>query len=318
MKGAWAVCTPRNIATDGVWGGFSAAAYYFGRQLYKELNVPIGLIHSSYGGTPAEFWTSGKALQSNPALKPWAHGESACLYNGMIAPLTPFAIRGVIWYQGEANVSDAHRYRILFPGMIASWRAEWGQGDFPFGFVQIAPWPYSTMCKISPTCCPEMWESQLTTLKSTPNTGMVVTTDIVNDLKDIHPRNKQDVGRRLALWALAKVYGRNVVYSGPIYKSMVVEGKKIRVQFDHVGGGLIASGGKPLTDFTIAGPDQKFVPATAEIDGNSILVHSDEVTQPAAVRFAWRDEAKPNLANKEGLPASPFRTDAWKGATQGQ
>ena len=170
---------------------------------------------------PAEFWTSGKALQSNPALKPWARGESACLYNGMIAPLTPFAIRGVIWYQGEANVSDAHRYRILFPGMIASWRAEWGQGDFPFGFVQIAPWPYSTMCKISPTCCPEMWESQLTTLKSTPNTGMVVTTDIVNDLKR-HPPKEQTgrgppagpLGGRQGLWPQCRLFGSHLQVNG--------------------------------------------------------------------------------------------------------
>ena len=153
------------------------------------------------------------------------------------------------------------------------------------------------------------------TLKSSPNTGMAVTMDI-GDVKDIHPKNKQDVGKRLALWALAKVYGRDIVYSGPIYKSMAVEGNKIRLQFDHVGGGLMASDGKPLVDFTIAGADQKFVPATAEIDGNAIVVHSDQVAQPVAVRYAWHDDATPNLANKEGLPASPFRTDAWKGVTE--
>ena len=153
------------------------------------------------------------------------------------------------------------------------------------------------------------------TLEASPNTGMAVTMDI-GDVKDIHPKNKQEVGRRLALWALAKVYGRDIVYSGPIYKSMAVEGDKIRLQFDHVGGGLIASDGKPLSDFTIAGADQKFVPAVAEIDGNSIVVHSDQVAQPVAVRYAWRDDAQPNLANKEGLPASPFRTDTWKGVTE--
>ena len=230
----------------------------------------------------------------------------------MIAPLIPYAIRGAIWYQGESNIGRAYQYRTLFPAMIANWRADWGQGDFPFGFVQLAPYPLWTS---NPACCAELREAQLMTLKSMPNTGMAVTMDIGN-VKDIHPKNKQDVGRRLALWALAKVYGRELVYSGPIYKSMAVEGDKIRLQFDHVGGGLTASDGKPLVEFTIAGADQKFVPAVAQIDGNAIVVHSDQVAQPAAVRYAWRDEATPNLANKEGLPASPFRTDAWKGVTE--
>ena len=218
----------------------------------------------------------------------------------MIAPLIPYAIRGAIWYQGESNVGRAYQYRTLFPAMIANWRADWGQGDFPFGFVQIAPFRYEAG-QISPACCAELWEAQLMTLKSAPNTGMAVTMDI-GDVKDIHPKNKQEVGRRLALWALAKVYGRDIVYSGPIYKSMAVEGNKIRLQFDHVGGGLIASDGKPLTDFTIAGADQKFVPAVAEIDGNSIVVHSDQVAQPVAVRFAWRDDATPN-SGQQGRPA---------------
>ena len=153
------------------------------------------------------------------------------------------------------------------------------------------------------------------TLDAAPNTGMAVTTDI-GDLNDIHPKNKQEVGRRLALWALAKVYGRKLVYSGPIYKSMAVEGDKIRLQFDHRGGGLEARDGKPLSDFTIAGADQKFVPAVATTDGDTIVVHSDKVAKPVAVRFAWRDDATPNLCNKEGLPASPFRTDRWKGVTE--
>jgi sialate O-acetylesterase len=155
------------------------------------------------------------------------------------------------------------------------------------------------------------------TLQNVPNTGMAVTVDI-GDLVDIHPRNKQDVGRRLALWALAKVYGKDLVYSGPLYKSMVVAGKAIRVQFDHVGGGLISRDGKPLGEFTIAGADRKFVPATAEIDGDNVIVSSPEVAVPEAVRFAWREDALPNLSNKEGLPAPPFRTDAWPGVTEGK
>jgi sialate O-acetylesterase len=318
--GNWTPCDPASVAN------FSAAAYFFGRQLYKELNVPIGLIHTSWGGTPAEFWTSRKVLEANPALKSLAQGESSCLYNGMIAPLIPYAIRGAIWYQGEANVCGAYQYRTLFPAMIANWRADWGQGDFPFGFVQIAPFSYEDAWKANPVCCAELWEAQSMTLKSSPNTGMVVTVDIADaekihpkngDLSGIHPTNKQDVGRRLALWAMAKVYGKkDLVYSGPIYKSMAVEGNAIRLRFDHVGGGLIASDGKPLVDFIIAGEDQKFLPATATIDGDSIVVHANQVAQPVAVRFAWREDATPNLANKEGLPASPFRTDTWRGVTE--
>jgi sialate O-acetylesterase len=318
--GQWVECSPATVP------GFSAAAYFFGRQLHTELNVPVGLINTSWGGTPAQSWTSRKALESNPTLKPLAGGESSYLYNAMIAPLIPYAIRGAIWYQGEANVGGAYQYRTLFPAMIANWRADWGQGDFPFGFVQIAPFGgYSDDWGANPAACAELWEAQTMTLKSAPNTGMAVTVDIADvekihpknkDYSGIHPTNKQDVGRRLALWAMAKVYGHDRVYSGPIYKSMTVEGDKIRLQFDHVGGGLIASDGKPLSHFTVAGADQKFVPAIAVIDGNTIVVGSDQIAQPVAVRFAWRDDATPNFANKEGLPASPFRTDAWKGVTE--
>jgi sialate O-acetylesterase len=319
-SGQWVECSPATVP------GFSAAAYFFGRQLHTELNVPVGLINTSWGGTPAQFWTSRQTLEANPTLKPLAEGESSCLYNGMIAPLIPYAIRGAIWYQGEANVGGAYQYRTLFPAMIANWRADWGQGDFPFGFVQIAPFGgYSDDWGASPAACAELWEAQTMTLKSAPNTGMAVTVDIADvekihpknqDYSGIHPTNKQDVGRRLALWALAKVHGRDLVYSGPIYKSMTVEDDKIRLQFDHVGGGLIASDNKPLTHFTVAGSDQKFVPAVAVIDGNTIVVGSDQMMQPAAVRFAWRDDATPNFANQEGLPASPFRTDTWKGVTE--
>jgi sialate O-acetylesterase len=305
----WQVCTPQNIAANG-WGGFSAAAYFFGRHLHKELKVPIGLLDVSYGGSPAENWISRPAAEANPVLKPFAvHRGYAMLYNGMLAPLIPYAIRGAIWYQGESNVRGPIRYRTLFPAMIANWRADWGQGDFPFIFIQISPWHYTNI--VRPTDVPELRESQLMTLKASPNTGMVVTTDI-GDLQDIHPKNKQEVGRRLALWALANAYGKkDVVFSGPIYKSMVVESNKIRLAFDHVHGGLKASDGKPLSNFIIAGDDRKFVPATAEIVGDSLVIHSDQVAKPVAVRFAWSKDATPNLANNEGLPASPFRTDVW-------
>ncbi len=311
VKAAWTPCTSQSVAI-GSWNGFSAAAYYFGRSLHKELNVPIGLIDTSWGGTPAEFWTSRKTLETAPTLKTLAQGESSCLYNGMIAPIVPFAIRGAIWYQGEANLSRAYQYRTLLPAMIANWRADWAQGDFPFGVVQLAPFRYVGQ---NPANFAELCEAQLLTAQSTPNVGLAVTMDI-GDVKDIHPKNKQEVGRRLALWALAKTYGRDVVYSGPIYKSMTVEGDKIRLQFDHLGGGLAAADGKPLREFTVAGADEKFVPAEAAIDGASIVVHAAQVAKPVAVRYAWRDDASANLANKEGLPASPFRTDRWKGVTE--
>jgi len=305
-EGQWQQCAPETVA------GFSAVGFLFGRHLHYELDVPVGLIESAWGGTPAELWTRREVLESDPALKDLApHGSS--LYNGMIAPLIPYAIRGAIWYQGESNCSRAYQYRTLFPAMIKNWRDDWKQGDFPFGFVQLAPFRYG---RLDPACCAELWEAQLLTLKNSPNTGMAVTTDIGN-VGNIHPPNKQDVGRRLGLWARGTVYGeKDLVYSGPIYKSMNVEGEKIRLEFDHVGGGLAASDEKPLKDFTIAGEDERFVPATATIDGETIVVRADAVKNPVAVRFGWYDTAMPNLVNKEGLPASPFRTDTFKGVTQ--
>jgi sialate O-acetylesterase len=358
-QGSWAACTPETVP------GFSAVAYFFGRYLEKELDLPIGLVNTSWGGTPAEAWTSLDAQKDVPELAPtvtrwnqaisqydpeaarqryekavqaWkqaaakAKGEGkpaprrprapqdparsphrpANLYNGMIAPLIPLAIRGVIWYQGESNAGRAEQYETLFPDMIRNWRDKWGQGDFPFLFVQLAPYRYGNA---DPRNCAELREAQRLTLESVPNTGMAVTTDIGN-VKDIHPKNKQDVGKRLALWALAKTYGKDMVYSGPLYQSMAVEGDKIRVRFEHVGGGLVANGG-PLTDFTIAGKDGEFVPAEATIDGQTVVVHSDQVSAPVAVRFGWRDDAEPNLFNREGLPASPFRTDDFPLVTAG-
>ncbi len=304
--GSWSECSPATVKD------FSAVGFFFGRHLYKDLGVPIGLIRTAWGGTPAENWTKKEILESHDILKPLV-GRGSKLYNAMIHPLIPFAIRGAIWYQGESNCSRAFQYRTLFPAMIKNWRDDWGQGDFPFGFVQLAPFRYGRQ---DPACCAELWEAQVMTLKGLPNIGMAVTTDITT-LRNIHPPNKQDVGLRLGLWAMATVYGKkDLVYSGPIYKSMKVEGDKIRLEFDHTGGGLASSDGKPLIDFTIAGEDQKFEPATAAIDGKTIVVQSDKVNNPVAVRFGWYDTATPNLINKECLPASPFRTDSWKGVTE--
>ncbi|MFH1731851.1 MAG: sialate O-acetylesterase, partial [Planctomycetota bacterium] len=293
VNATWRVCSPQTIPA------FSAVLYYFGRRLHKDLDVPMGLINSSWGGSAIEPWTI-------------AGGKSGGMYNGMIAPLVPFAIRGAIWYQGEANAiyGNGFAYFDKTKALIEGWREAWGT-DFPFYFVQIAP------CSgwYGPGQLPALWEAQVASLKI-PKTGMAVTTDIVHDIGDVHPRNKRDVGKRLALWALAKTYGKkDLVYSGPLYESMKVEGNKVRLFFAHTGGGLKSRDGKPLSEFQIAGADDKFVPATATIDGKTVVVESDKVASPTQARFGWHKTANPNLVNKEGLPASPFRTNGWRGGT---
>jgi sialate O-acetylesterase len=228
----------------------------------------------------------------------------------MIHPLVPFRIRGAIWYQGESNRRRAYQYRKLFPTLIRFWRQVWDQGNFPFYFVQLAPYRYDDP---DGSDSAELREAQLMTL-SLPNTGMAVTMDIGNP-GDIHPKNKQDVGKRLALWALAKTYGKKgIVHSGPIYRSMKVKGDKIYLSFRHTGSGLMVKGDS-LTHFKVAGKDKIFVDARAVIEGNSIKVWSEGVPAPVAVRYAWTNAAEPNLFNKEGLPASSFRTDDWPGVT---
>lgn len=247
--------------------------------------------------------------QPQPPVNNWT---PTALFNAMVAPLIPYAIRGVIWYQGESNVGRAYQYRKLFPALIKSWRRNWGQGDFPFLFVQLANYLER---KPEPTesAWAELREAQLLTLKTVPKTGMAVAIDI-GEANDIHPRNKQDVGKRLALTALAVAYGKKIVYSGPIYRSMRIEGNKIRLFFDHVGSGLVAKGGE-LKGFAIAGKDRKFVWANAKIEGNTVVVWSEQVPEPVAVRYGWADNPDCNLYNKEGLPASPFRTDDFPGIT---
>lgn len=342
--GRWVECNPDSIAE------FSAVAYYFGRTLHQELKTPVGLINSSWGATTAEAWMPRDVLEKDfrPIIDrenvrraeyfrayekfekeyaDWLNRSAdrndvkapsepsivnkqtpSSLYNGMIHPLVNYAIKGVIWYQGEANSDRAYQYRALFPALISSWRKSWGQGDFPFYFVQIAPYKLKN---------PELREAQLMTYRSVSQTGMVVTTDI-GDPQNIHPANKQDVGKRLALWALAKAYGReDVVFSGPLYAGMEVEGKSVRIRFDFAEDGLVVRNGD-LKEFAIAGSDRKFVPAHAVIEGNSIVVSSPEVTEPEAVRYCWSDKAVGNLFNKAGLPASPFRTDDWPGETMGR
>jgi len=359
LDAQWRSCTPKNVSTGG-WmdAGFSAVAYFFGRQLHRELGVPIGLIDTSWGGTRIEPWTPPEGFVAVPELRdvvqhieeaepryekalrqaldayedwvtiarkgldkgkpvppqpewprhPLDHNaQPTGIYNAMVHPLVPFALRGAIWYQGESNKNDGSLYRAKMEALIRGWRKIWGLGDFPFYYVQLAPLDdYYGIHQL-----PILWEAQTAAL-SIPNTGMVVTTDIT-DLHDIHPRNKQDVGKRLALWALAKTYGKSdLVYSGPLYQSMDVEEGKIRLRFDHTGSGLAARDGKPLDWFEVAGADQRYVTAEAKIDGDTVLVWSEEVPEPVAVRFAWSRKATPNLMNKEGLPASPFRTERWE------
>ena len=298
---AWQECNP-NTTPD-----FSAVGYFFGMHLREALEVPIGLINSSVGGTPADAWTSRSALLANPELrdiveKPWT--RVSYLYNGMIAPLQPYAIKGAIWYQGESNAGRAYQYRTLFPAMIKCWRDEWGQGDFPFFFVQLAPFGSND----APSTWAELREAQLMTAQHDPKTGMAVITDI-GEQNNIHPLKKEPVGARLALAARAIAYGeKKLVYSGPVYKSMKVEGDKAILSFDWVGSGLMAKDGD-LKGFTIAGEDQKFVPATAQIQGDKVVVSGGGVGKPVAVRYGWSNCPEVNLFNKNGLPATPFRTD---------
>jgi sialate O-acetylesterase len=234
----------------------------------------------------------------------------------MIHPLVPFAIRGAIWYQGENNRSDGLIYEKKMEALIRGWRTVWQEGDFPFYYVQLAPYYYAYNREIPGGDAPDflrlplIWEAQADILKM-PNTGMAVITDIT-ELMDIHPRDKKDVGQRLALLARAKTYGeQGLVCSGPVFKSMAVENGKIRISFDSVGGGLVVGDGPGLKWFEIAGDDHLFYKATAEIDGPTVVVSSPRVAAPKAVRFGWHQMAVPNLFNKEGLPAGPFRTDRW-------
>ncbi len=250
-------------------------------------------------------------LQSLPP-RPWTPASlngpwtPTAIYNGMIAPLVNYTIRGAIWYQGESNRDRAFQYRTLFPAMISDWRAQWKQGDFPFYFVQIAPFAYLNDTGEAA----ELREAQFLTMRNLPNTGMAVTMDI-GAVFDIHPQDKKNVGLRLARWALNKTYGKiDVIPSGPIYAGMKIEGGSVRLSFEYASG-LMASDGKELANFTIAGDDRKFVPALARIDGDTILVSAAAVPNPVAVRFAWGPADFPNLANGAGLPASSFRTDDW-------
>lgn len=302
------------IAGPSTTPEFSGVGYFFGRELQKQLSVPVGLIASNYGGTAAEQWMSTESINSNADLKNMSKPQGAnMLYNAMIAPLAPYAIQGVIWYQGESNAGRAYQYQTLLPAMIANWRHTFGQGDFPFLIVQIAP--YEAIVKEpSDSIWAEIRDAQLHVSRAVPKTALIVTTD-VGDEKDIHPRRKEPVGMRLALAARALAYGKNIEHSGPAYDSMSVDGDKVTLRFKHAAAGLVAKDG-PLTGFTIAGDDKKFHTAEAKIVGDAVVVSSDKVSNPVAVRYGWAAYPVVNLWNKENLPASPFRTDSFPITTQ--
>ncbi|QVL33019.1 hypothetical protein KIH39_03630 [Telmatocola sphagniphila] len=362
----WVECNPKNTPR------FSGVAYYFGSKLQKELGVPVGLIHTSWGGTPAEAWTSKESLDAVPALKHYHENldkriaafdpekaeedykkamekyeadlakvkaenegkekkdqkpeprkpnkrqkpgqgpnDPSRLYNAMIHPLLPFPVAGAIWYQGESNAGRAYEYRTLMPTLISDWRKAWNS-DLPFFMVQLAPFT-KIVSKPGPSNWAELREAQLLTTKALPKVGIAVITD-VGDEVDIHPKKKQPVGERLAISALNIAYGKSVEPIGPEYKSFKIEGSKIVLSFDHLGGGLECKEDK-LMGFSICGDDHKFVDADAKIEGDHVVVWSDTVSKPVAVRYGWANYPVVNLWGKSGLPATPFRTDEFPETT---
>lgn len=326
LPAKWAACSPGTVK------GFSAVGYHFGKNLHKELDVPVGLVQSAWGATEIEPWTPIEGFRKVQSLQKYAAAVSAltkqskirnttpsAIYNGMIHPLRPMTMRGAIWYQGESNClkGDTDIYADKTKALVEGWREVFGQKDLSFYFVQIAPFTYKkTFLKknasLTTESLPRFWEAQTACLDTIPNCGMVVVTDITGNVGNIHPGNKRDVGYRLALWAMAKNYGeKDRVHSGPRYEAMQVKGNKAALSFAHAGSGLRSLDGKELAQFAIAGEDKVFAPAKAEIVNDTVVVSSPDIEKPAAVRFAWHETAVGNLGNKEGLPAIPFRTDAW-------
>lgn len=308
-EGTWEPCSPETMKR------FSAVGYFFGKKLNATMKVPVGLINVSWGGTPAEVWTPEEKVAEDPELKAsweklneikWWPKNAGSTYNSMIKPVVPYGIAGAIWYQGESNTASPPTYAKLMRTMIESWRADFGK-EFPFYFVQIAPFAgYGRSYEAA-----LVREQQAKTL-SVPKTGMVVVSDKVDNIKDIHPKFKKPVGERLAMLALSEMYNhRTPGYKSPVYKSMTVEKGKIRISFDYAEVGLISFGGDPK-EFFIAGEDKKFYPAIAKIEGSTVVVSAKEVKVPVAVRFSFSNDAVGNLFNKEGLPVSPFRTDEWE------
>ena len=359
FKGKWELCTPATAKT------FSAVGFLFGKQLYQTLDVPIGLIDDSWGGSAAEAWVKRDVLEKDERFKPlmdrWVaiekdrdamkakyeealakHKEAAAkakaegktaprapqspndllggnsrpgnIYNGVLKPTIGYGIKGAIWYQGESNAGRAYQYRDLFPLLIQSWRDEWGVGDFSFYWVQLADF-LPEKSEPGDSSWAELREAQTMTMSRLKNTGQAVIIDI-GEGQDIHPRNKQDVAKRLARWALAKDYGVQVSYQSPTYKSLEVTDGKAIVTIDHVGGGLKPYDFPEIKGFTIAGKDRKFAKAKAKlIGGDKVEVSAEGVSEPVSVRYGWADNPVCNLYGRNGLPLTPFRTDDWAGVT---
>jgi len=362
VVGKWEICSPTTV------GHFSAVAYFFAREIYKKLNIPVGMVTSAFGASTAETWISKEAMEAHPNLKPlldayaakWnkyvadsavtlpkyrddiakfqgdlaaaqaaagdvtakkpkapknpdpeldQHNAYVC-YNGMIAPLIPYAIKGALWYQGESNGPSATTYREIMETLIGDWRTRWAQGNFPFLYVQLANYGKPMTEPVKHEALMTVREAQVQNL-SVPNTGMAVAIENAGDNPtNIHPKNKQAIGYRLGLIARAKVYGEKVEYSGPMYKNYKVKKNTIVLSFDHVGKGLVAKDGK-LTGFAICGEDKKWVFADAVIDGKKVIVSSKEVEKPVAVRYCWGVNPPASLSNKDGLWTPNFRTDNW-------
>ncbi|MDZ4402338.1 sialate O-acetylesterase [Prosthecobacter sp.] len=354
-KGVWQACSPQTILN------FSAAAYFFGRDLHQTLKVPVGLINSSVGGTAIESWTSLKVMEKQPELQPlleqwrkevalfeqpetlakneaakkqWQDAVKAAqaasqppppqppvvgrdplnanrpgnLFNGKIAPIVPFAIRGAIWYQGESNAGNGPLYATQLPLMIRDWRTRWGN-EFSFAWVQLPNFLKRETEPRAASTWARLREAQSKSL-AVPNTGMTINLDI-GEAGNIHPLNKQEIGRRLALWARAKVYGEKIPWSGPLYQSHAIKGNQVVIQFQHADGLKTADGSAALKGFAMADATQKWQWAEARIEGGQVIVSHPGIQTPVAVRYAWANNPEVNLINGAGLPAGPFRTDDW-------
>ena len=311
-EGEWVSCNEETLRR------FSAAGYFFGKKLHTELNnVPIGLIQAAWSGTPVELWEPAEVIDSDPVMKDAATkirdvtyrpNKPGYIYNAMIYPISNYSIAGVIWYQGEGNTPRAYAYEKMFTGMIGAWRKQFEQ-DFPFYYVQIAPYTYENTYEAA------LLMEQQTRSLAYPKTGMVVITDLVDNVKDQHPKDKLNVGLRLARIALAETYKQNIpvpVYRNPKYNKMEISKGKVNLYFDNAPNGFMVKGDSAATEFLIAGNDKNFLPADVKLEKDGIVVSNKQVPNPVAVRFSFSNTGMSNVFNKEGLPIIPFRTDNWE------
>jgi sialate O-acetylesterase len=299
LEGGWHRANRSELLTGGVQGD-SALGYFFARDLRQKLGVPVGIVNASVGGTPVEAWM-----------------KDGGLYRAMVEPAAPYAVQGVLWYQGESNClkGDGLQYTDKLRNLITSWRGAWNRSDLPFFFVQIAPWLYSgrsnAQVALTPETLPEFWMAQTAVLRE-PRTGMVVIGDTVTHLNNIHPPNKQEVARRLALLALKRVYQKESGETdSPLFSSVAPETGKLRIRFSGATSGLVTRDGQPPAHLQVAGTDGVFYSADAKIEGSELLVWSDKVAVPSRARHCWREDAIPNLMNREGLPMAPFDSAKW-------